>query len=81
VEIAAFVIGPGRDVVDVYDDWAALREVGESGCVLIRPDLHIAWRSEELAHDPGGELGRVLDELLGLQPHTPGVADRLTSVV
>jgi 2,4-dichlorophenol 6-monooxygenase len=80
VEIAAFVIGPGREVVDIYDDWAALREVGESGCVLIRPDLHIAWRSQELAADPVGELGRVLEALLGLQPEIAG-ATELTSVV
>lgn len=34
------VIGPGREYTDVYDDWSRLREVDESGCVLVRPDAH-----------------------------------------
>jgi 2,4-dichlorophenol 6-monooxygenase len=78
VEIAAFVIGPGREVTDVYDDWAALSEVAEPGCVLVRPDLHVAWRSHDLAADPVRELGRVLDAVLGREPETARVADRLT---
>jgi 2,4-dichlorophenol 6-monooxygenase len=65
VPIAAFVVGPGRDVLDLYDDWAALSEVSESGCVLIRPDIHVAWRSHDLAGDPAAALARVLDAILG----------------
>jgi 2,4-dichlorophenol 6-monooxygenase len=64
VEIAPFVIGPGRDVLDLYGDWAALSQVGERGCVLVRPDLHVAWRSHDLVADPAAELGRVLDAIL-----------------
>jgi 2,4-dichlorophenol 6-monooxygenase len=74
VEIAAFVIGPGREVIDVYDEWAALSEVADRGCVLVRPDLHIAWRSHDLAPDPVRELGRVLDAVLGREPETSRVA-------
>jgi 2,4-dichlorophenol 6-monooxygenase len=70
VEIAAFVIGPGREVIDVYDDWAALSEVAERGCVLVRPDLHVAWRSHDLARDPVRELGRAIDAVLGRVPET-----------
>src|SRR6267142_484184 len=65
VPIAAFVVGPGRDVLDLYDDWAALSEVAESGCVLVRPDLHVAWRSHDLAADPAATLARVLGAILG----------------
>jgi 2,4-dichlorophenol 6-monooxygenase len=65
VSIAAFVVGPGRDVLDLYDDWASLSEVSERGCVLVRPDLHVAWRSHDLAADPTVELTRVLDAILG----------------
>ncbi|WP_422589985.1 hypothetical protein [Mycobacterium sp.] len=25
------------------------REVGEGGCVLVRPDMHIAWRANGMA--------------------------------
>ena len=65
VSIAAFVVGPGRDVLDLYDDWSALSEVSESGCVLVRPDLHVAWRSHDLVADPTAALARVLDAILG----------------
>src|SRR5439155_20172335 len=73
VEIAPFVIGPGRDVLDLYDDWAALSEVSERGCVLVRPDLHVAWRSQDLVSDPTAELGSVVDAILDTAP-APGEA-------
>jgi 2,4-dichlorophenol 6-monooxygenase len=65
VEIACFVVGPGREVLDLYDDWARLREVGESGCVLVRPDMHVAWRQAE-AHDCTTELAHAMNQILGL---------------
>jgi maleylacetate reductase len=42
------VIGPGRAVTDLYFDWSRLREVGEDGALLVRPDKHIGWRSMSL---------------------------------
>jgi 2,4-dichlorophenol 6-monooxygenase len=68
LEIAPFVIGPGRDVLDLYDDWAGLSEVSERGCVLVRPDLHVAWRSHDLVADPTAELARVVDAILDSPP-------------
>jgi 2,4-dichlorophenol 6-monooxygenase len=65
IEVAAHVIGPGREYIDVYEDWARAREVGEDGCVLVRPDAHVAWRSGGLVDDPETELGRVLAAVLG----------------
>jgi 2,4-dichlorophenol 6-monooxygenase len=64
IELPAYVIGPGRKYIDVYEDWARAREVGEDGCVLVRPDAHVAWRSGGLAEDPEAELGRVLAAVL-----------------
>ncbi|MBP2479017.1 2,4-dichlorophenol 6-monooxygenase [Crossiella equi] len=29
---------------DAYGDWSRLRETEESGCLLVRPDGHVAWR-------------------------------------
>ncbi|HYZ56422.1 MAG TPA: hypothetical protein VE733_23390 [Streptosporangiaceae bacterium] len=29
---------------DAYGEWARLREIGEDGCLLVRPDGYIAWR-------------------------------------
>jgi 2,4-dichlorophenol 6-monooxygenase len=66
VEIAAYVIGPGREVLDIYDDWARLSEVADDGCVLVRPDQHVAWRSASLAEDPAGALAEAMEQILGL---------------
>jgi 2,4-dichlorophenol 6-monooxygenase len=64
VEIAAVAIGPGRDVRDVYGDWAGLSEIAEAGCVLVRPDLHVGWRSHDLLDDAAAELDRVVRSIL-----------------
>ena len=61
--IAVFVIGPGQAQEDVFGDWALLREVDESGCVLVRPDMHVAWRAQD-ASAPGG-LMDALEGILG----------------
>lgn len=64
VELVAHVIGPRRDIVDHHGDWARAREVGEGGCVLVRPDQHVAWRAEELSDNPEADLTRVLAAIL-----------------
>jgi 2,4-dichlorophenol 6-monooxygenase len=70
IEIAAHVIGPGREYTDLYDDWSRLREVDEDGCVLVRPDAHVAWRSALLVSDPERALGDVLELVLDRVPST-----------
>jgi hypothetical protein len=47
VPISAYTIGYGQDYRDVYLDWAKIRGVAESGCVLVRPDYFVAWRCEQ----------------------------------
>jgi 2,4-dichlorophenol 6-monooxygenase len=70
IEIAAHVIGPGREYTDLYDDWARAREVTESGCVLVRPDGYVAWRAQTsdgdaaTAPDLSATLSAVLTRLL-----------------
>jgi 2,4-dichlorophenol 6-monooxygenase len=68
IDLVTHVIGPGRPHDDLYGDWARVREVAESGCVLVRPDVHVAWRAAELVQEPSAELRRVMDELLA-RPH------------
>lgn len=65
VTVDTVVIGPGREVTDLYFDWSRLREVEESGALLVRPDKHICWRSNELAADPDASLRQALTAVLG----------------
>jgi 2,4-dichlorophenol 6-monooxygenase len=65
VPLGTVVIGPGREVTDLYYDWAKLREVGESGALLVRPDKHIAWRSMTMPADPGNALRAAMSQILG----------------
>ena len=64
LEIRVHVIGPRRDVVDHTGDWARARDITDSGCILVRPDQHVAWRSEAIAGDPEAELRRVFTKIL-----------------
>jgi 2,4-dichlorophenol 6-monooxygenase len=65
IELETVVIGPGRDVIDLYYDWAKLREVSESGAILVRPDKHVGWRAHELPADPRKALHDAVAQLLG----------------
>ncbi|RMZ83683.1 hypothetical protein DV738_g1037, partial [Chaetothyriales sp. CBS 135597] len=65
VEIRAFSIGWAQDWEDVYRDWERLREVEEDGCVLVRPDRFVCWRSISIGSgdvEPG--LRSVLQKIL-----------------
>jgi 2,4-dichlorophenol 6-monooxygenase len=66
LELTGYVIGPGRPYLDLYNDWARIREVAEDGCVLVRPDAHVAWRSAGMLADPAAELSRVLRTILAV---------------
>ncbi|MGW8380122.1 FAD-dependent monooxygenase [Streptomyces sp. ODS28] len=65
VEIATAVIGPGQEYEDPYGDWARLREITDAGCLLVRPDNHIAFRFP--GADPGAEklVAAALRHILG----------------
>jgi len=58
-------IGAGLDAEDVYGEWARLREIEDDGCLLVRPDNFVAYRSQTMAADTLGELSRALGEILG----------------
>ena len=64
VELTAVSIGPGADCEDVYGDWARLREIGDRGCLLLRPDNHVAFRSPGTVDDPEQVLKTALSQIL-----------------
>ncbi|MBL5974364.1 MAG: phenol 2-monooxygenase [Candidatus Leucobacter sulfamidivorax] len=64
IEVGAVVVGPGRGAEDLYFDWARLREIGEDGVLLVRPDKIIAWRSAGMVDDPETALTTALRAVL-----------------
>ena len=64
ISIDVHVIGELDGFRDLYGEWAARREVRESGCVLVRPDRHVAWRSEVYSPDASDALLSALTEVL-----------------
>ena len=67
VGISCYQVGPGCEVLDLYGDWARLSEVKDSGCVLVRPDAHVAYRRQSVAGDCAAELAGVMDAILGFR--------------
>ncbi|WP_417280966.1 FAD-dependent oxidoreductase [Celeribacter sp.] len=63
-EITCHVIGPRQPFMDHSGDWARAREITDTGCLLVRPDHHVAWRSDTLLDAPKGALQRVLRQIL-----------------
>lgn len=66
IDIAPYIIGPGHTYTDLYDDWARVREVNEAGCVLVRPDNFVGWRSHDLPKDTYAALLQTMKSLLSL---------------
>lgn len=65
IPLQTVVVGPGREVTDLYYDWAKLREIDEDGALLVRPDKHIAWRAMTMPDHPYAALRSALTQILG----------------
>ncbi|MGO1077959.1 FAD-dependent monooxygenase [Inquilinus sp. CA228] len=66
--IDAHVIGPGRELADVFGDWAEMRETNETGCVLVRPDHHVAFRAQAVTSTAHADLEAAVLRILGRAP-------------
>jgi 2,4-dichlorophenol 6-monooxygenase len=64
IPLETVVIGPGREVTDLYFDWERLREVGEDGVVLVRPDKIIGWRVQSMPKQPEDALLAAVRQML-----------------
>jgi 2,4-dichlorophenol 6-monooxygenase len=62
--ISSHLIGPRRGTTDHTGDWARASEIADAGCLLVRPDQHVAWRAAEMTADPQADLGRALRAIL-----------------
>ena len=66
VPVRVHVIGGREGVTDPYGEWAGVREVETTGCVLVRPDRHVAWRSTRHTPDSARQLPAAIEQALGL---------------
>jgi len=64
IPINVYGIGFGLDYHDVYREWYKRRGVDEDGCVLVRPDRVVAWRSVKMVSDFKDKLQAVLNHVL-----------------
>lgn len=78
VDVETVVIGPDREITDLYFDWTRVRGTEEDGAILVRPDKHIAWRIDRLPHDPAEQLTAALSSVLAREASLPVQEDRST---
>ena len=64
LEIVPHVIGPRQTYIDHSGDWARASEIRDSGCLLVRPDHHVCWRSETVSPTAKASLLRVMRSIL-----------------
>ncbi len=64
VRIEVVMIGARAEYQDVEGVWARLRQIDATGAVLVRPDAHVAWRSQEMLASPAAVLADVLSAVL-----------------
>ena len=67
IPLCVVEVGRGLEWEDAYLEWEDKRGVDDDGCVLVRPDFFVAWRSEkgfgsEKCYD---RLGAVITSILG----------------
>jgi hypothetical protein len=70
VPVVVYRVGAGGDVVDVDHDWRDRYGIAAEGAVLVRPDGHVAWRTQTRPRDPRAALAAVLGRLLGAADDT-----------
>jgi 2,4-dichlorophenol 6-monooxygenase len=66
IKIVTRVIGPRRDFEDHTGDWARASEIEDSGCILVRPDHHVAFRAPKSSSTASQDLGRAFNAILGM---------------
>lgn len=64
IDLVVHIIGPRKTYVDHSGDWARVAEIRDDGCLVVRPDHHVAWRSVTKSSPPDTELMRVFRLLL-----------------
>lgn len=69
IRVNAYVVGKPGGYQDLLGRWPRLREVGDTGALLVRPDHHIAFRAGSLTADPAADLESALRTVLDRPAH------------
>ncbi len=64
IEIRVHVIGPSQPYVDSWGDFQSISEISESGALLVRPDMFVAWRATDASQATSGKLLEVMRSIL-----------------
>ena len=64
IRIDTIKIGPGCDYTDLYGAWADEKGTEDNGCLLIRPDLYVAWRQQNIQPNAGKLLLQAMRTIL-----------------
>lgn len=64
IVIKVHVIGPGQEFEDVYGDFSLVREIDESGALLVRPDVYIGWRCKHWQDTSEQDLKTAMQQIL-----------------
>ncbi|MEM9564621.1 MAG: FAD-dependent monooxygenase [Actinomycetota bacterium] len=70
VRITPVVVALGADHDDVYGAWYRLRQIGDDGALLVRPDQIVAWRTPSGSDRPADDLLGVMRQVLGIGGQT-----------
>ena len=64
IKIQCNIIGPDQDFEDHAGEWSSIREISDSGLILVRPDQHICWRSKDMMSNSSEKLMDVMKKIL-----------------
>jgi len=66
IPLDCYAVGPGGSLIDTTGEWPSLYGVGRDGAVLVRPDGHVAWRTETTDANPATKLTAAFGRILSL---------------
>lgn len=62
--LVSYKISLDGDLIDPDNHWHDIYNISANGAVLVRPDGHVAWRSQKMVDNPKVELEKCLNMLL-----------------
>jgi 2,4-dichlorophenol 6-monooxygenase len=65
VPVDVHMIGTYDGLLDQYGEWSVRREVETTGCVLVRPDQHVAWRAQRFGAESPAALTSAVRQAVG----------------